>query len=135
MIYKTYENYKEKYYEAQNEYNAILNEKEELFIMTQPKSADYSKERVNGGTKNNVFDEYLVQKELKNIDQRLEEAKSILYDRKRLFEQKEEELKHSSDINDRIYKYKYLDKLKIERIAILIPCGEATVYRALKRMK
>jgi len=135
MIYKTYEEYKNRYSETQMQYNAILNEKEELFSITQPQAVKFDKERVNGGNPVNTFDEYLIKKEKKNIDQRLIEIKSILDDRKILLELKEDELRHSRNIQDRIYTYRYLDRKKIKNIALLIPCGDATVYRELKKIR
>ena len=135
MIYKIYEEYKNRYYETQLQYNAILNEKEELFSITQPQAVKFDKEVVGGGNPVNTFDEYLIKKEKKNIDQRLIEIKSILDDRKRLLELKEDELRHSRNIQDRIYTYRYLDRKKIKNIALLIPCGDATVYRELNKIR
>ena len=57
MIYIEYEAYKNRYYESQKKYNDILNEKEVLFAMTQPKTMQYDGEPVNGGVHNNIFDE------------------------------------------------------------------------------
>ena len=135
MIYLTYEEYKMKYYDTQMQYNEILNEKEELFAITQPKSVDFKKERVIGGNPVNTFDEYLINKEKKNIDQRLKEIKSILDDRQRLLQLKEDELRHSKNMVDRIYTYRYIDRLKIKNIALRVPCGEATVKRVLHTIK
>lgn len=132
MLYEEYETYKLKYYEIQKKYNEILNEKEELFSLTQPKAISYDGEVVDGGNPKNVFDEYLMLKEKKNIDQRLDEIKSILMDRKELLTSKEEELKDSKHIQDRIYVYRYLHNLTIKKIAMAVPCGEATVYRTLR---
>jgi len=135
MVYIAYEEYKSKYYEAQQRYNTVLNEKEELFSITQPKATDYKKEIVKGGSPVNTFDKYLILKEKKQIDQRLQEIKAILDDREKLFKLKEAELRRSKDIQDKTYVYRYLDNLAIKKIALLISCGEATVYRILKSIK
>lgn len=132
MIYVTYEEYKNKYYETQLHYNAILNEKEEIFAITQPKGVNLKKEKVNGGVAANTFDEYLIKKEKKNIDQRLDEIKSILEDRKKLLKLKEEELRESKNIQDKIYKYKYLDRLSVTKISKLVNYTDRQVYRILK---
>ena len=60
MLYKEYEEYKIKYYEAQNKYDEILSEKETLFIKTQPAAVDTTKDVVSGGGINNSFDTYLI---------------------------------------------------------------------------
>ena len=75
FVYVVYEDFKNKYFESQNKYDEILREKEYLFSKTQPKAARTDK-IIIAGTKTNVFDEYLVVKEKKRIDQRLEEIKA-----------------------------------------------------------
>lgn len=135
MLYEQYNEYKIKYYEVQQKYNEILNEKEKIFAITQPKSTKYDKERVKGGSPSNSFDDYLVLKEEQQIDQRLEEIKSILSDRERLLKLKEDELRHSTNIQDKIYTYRYIDKMKIEKICRLVGYREAQVYRILKTIR
>lgn len=135
MIYVIYEQYKNKYYEAQQRYNEILNEKEVIFAITQPKATNYEKERVSGGTPLNTFDEYLILKDKQQIDQRLYEVKSILEDRSRLLKLKEQELKASTNIQDKIYTYRYINKMKIHKICRLVGYSEAQVYRILKTIK
>lgn len=135
MIYIEYEEYKNKYYEIQKRFNDVLNEKEVLFNMTQPASMKYDGEPVKGGVHKNVFDEYLMLKEKKNIDQRLEEIKAILEDRENLLKLKEAELKNSTHIHDKIYRYRYLDRMKIYKISRLIGYSEPQIYRILKAIK
>lgn len=135
MIYAIYEEYKNKYYETQKEYNNILNEKEKLFMITQPSSSKFDKERVSGGSSDNTFDRYLILKEEKKIEQRLKEIRSILNDRERLLKLKEEELKESTDIKDKIYRYRYIDKLKVYKISKLVGYSEAQVYRFLDEIR
>lgn len=135
MIYVIYEEYKNKYYETQKEYNIILNEKEKLFMITQPSAVKFDKEIVSGGTTDNTFDRYLILKEEKKIEQRLNEIKSILDDRERLLKLKEQELRASTSVQDKIYKYRYLDKLKVFKIAKLVGYSEPQIYRILKTIK
>ena len=132
MIYKEYEEYRAKYYEAQKTYDAVLNEKEILFLRTQPSAIVFDKEIVSGGTPSNAFDTYLIAKEKHKIDARLEEAKSILEDRARLLKLKEEELYNSKDWNDVIYKYYFLEKLSIRKIAMRIPFSSTEVFRKIQ---
>lgn len=135
MIYVIYEEYKNKYYETQKEYDIILNEKEKLFMITQPSAVKFDKEIVSGGTTDNTFDRYLILKEEKKIDQRLNEIKSILDDRERLLKLKEQELRASTSVQDKIYKYRYLDKLKVFKIAKLVGYSEPQIYRILKTIR
>ena len=135
MIYVIYEEYKNKYYETQKEYDVILNEKEKLFMLTQPSAVKFDKEIVSGGITDNTFDRYLILKEEKKIDQRLNEIKSILDDRERLLKLKEQELRASTSVQDKIYKYRYLDRLKVFKIAKLVGYSEPQIYRILKTIR
>lgn len=135
MLYIEYEEYKTRYYEVQKKYNQILNEKEELFARTQPKATQITGEKTTGGKHVNAFDEYLIQKEKKNIDQRLEEVKSILEDRERLVKLKELELRASKDSYDKIYRCRYLDRLTIEKTARISNYSRSQVFNILKKIR
>ena len=135
MLYEEYEIYKNKYYEAQRKYNDILNEKEELFAITQPKAMQITGERTSGGKHQNTFDIYVIQKEKKNIDQRLKEVKSILDDRERLVKLKEQELRASTHPYDKIYRCRYIDRLTIEKTARISNYSRSQVFNILKEIK
>lgn len=132
MIYISYNEYREKYYNAQREYDKILNEKEKLFGITLPKATTFDKERVNGGSPINSFDTYIEKMEEKQIDERLNVARSILEDRKNLLKAKEEELRSSKDWLDVIYVYYYIEKLSIRKIAKRIPFSTTGIFEKIK---
>ena len=131
-MYKEYLVYKKKCEAAQKIYDNILSEKEELFRMTQPQGTDFSKEKVSGGEKNNAFDSYLIQDEFKQLDDRLNIARSILEDRIRLLRLKEEQLRHSSNPYDKAYVSRYLDKKQVFKVAKEIDYSEPQTYRILR---
>lgn len=135
MLYVEYNDYRDKYYKAQKVVDGIVDEKVELFIKTQPKATDYGKETVSGGTVGNAFDNYLIAKDNKQIDKRLEEARSILEDRENLLKLKEEELRNSKDWYDIIYVYYYIEKLSIRKIEKRIPFSLAEIYRKIKTIR
>lgn len=135
MIYMVYEEFRQKYLETQRKFDEILQEKEFLFTKTQPKSPNWDKIGENGNQVNNKFDDYLVVKESKRIDERLTEIKSILDDRERLLMLKEQELRSSKNHVDKIYKMKYVDKLNISRIVKASNYSRAQVYRILEDIK
>lgn len=134
-IYLTYEEYKRNYYKVQKLYNEILEEKEKLFAKTQPKSTKFDKINVDGGNISNSFDDYLIIKEKKQIDKRLNEIKIISEDRKKLLDDKEDELRKSKEWIDKIYVYKYIENLQVRKIIHLVPYEEAQVYRKLEEIK
>lgn len=135
MLYIEYEEYKNRYYEVQRKYNTILNEKEELFSKTQPKATKITGDKTTGGKHINLFDDYLIQKERKNIDKRLEEVKSILEDRERLVKLKEQELRASNNSYDKIYRCRYIDRLTIEKTCRLSNYSRSQVFNILKEIR
>ena len=134
MVYLEYERLKKKYLKAQVIYDQILSEKEVLFIRTQPKGLDAEKEKVKGTPQGNVFDDYLILKEAKKIDSRLEEAKRLMDERSELLETKEEELRHSKHIYDQIYTLRHIDRKKVWQISRRVNYSEAQVYRIMRKI-
>lgn len=132
MLYMEYEDYKRQYKETQRQYNDILNEKEKLFQITQPNAVDTEREKVMGGSPKNNFDQYLILKEQQRIDERLAEVKALLIDREQLLKLKREELRQSQEPEDMVYRLRYIDRMRIEKIAKSIHYSEAQIYRILR---
>lgn len=136
FVYVDYEYLKKKYHDTQKKFDEILKEKEELFSKTQPKSAKWDKIGTPGlGQSYNPFDEYLIAKDKKRIDDRLFEIKSILDDRETLLRAKEHELRCSKNNIDQIYRMRFLDQMHVTKIAIIVHYSESQVYRILKNIK
>ena len=134
MYYLDYEIQKRKYSEAQQKLDDILMEREEIFDRTQPKSIPFDKEKVDGGSQKNAFDEYLVELERKRINERIAEAKNMLDDRKELFQTVEKMLMESKDQDDIIYRMKYIECKNNRQIAKIIHYSESQIYRILKNI-
>lgn len=134
MVYLSYEAAKKRYLETQKRFEDILSEKERLFSRTQPKATTFDKERVNGGEIRNTFEDYIIEKEKTQIDNRLEESKVIMHDCEWLLKLKEQELRHSKHIHDRIYCLKYLDRIRVYKIARRLNYSERQVYRILREI-
>lgn len=132
MLYVEYAEISAKYNAAQRAYNALIDEKETLFSMTQPGAIRYDKDRVAGGSGKNLFDEYVIAKERSRIDERLQEQKAILDERRTLKEIKEQELRRSKHLHDRMYVYRYLDRLTLLQIENRIPYSRVQIWRILK---
>ena len=132
LVYVVYEEFKNKYLDTQKKFDEILQEKESLFAKTQPKSPNWDKIGKNGNQINNKFDNYLSVKELKRIDERLSEIKSILDDRERLLNLKEQELRNSKNHIDQIYRMKYIDQSNINKITKSVHYSRSQVYRILE---
>ena len=135
MVYLQYIEYRAKYAETQKRYDEILCEKEELFQRTQPQAVQFDRERVGGGTASNKFEAYVIAKDEKRIDERLAEVKSLMDDRERLLKLKERELRASGDVRDKVYYMRYLDHVKIWRIAQIVNYSEPQIYRILRQIR
>ena len=134
-LYMEFVDYRAKYLEAQKHYDEILNEKAQLFETTQPKAVISDNEKISGGVKNNSFDDYLITKEKQRIDERLAESKKILEDRELLLKLKEKELRASNILIDKIYCMRYLDGVRVNRIAIIANYSESQIYRGLDEIR
>ena len=134
MVYLEYIAVLDKYLEAQKQYEAILMEKESLFQRTQPKSANMEDDKVTGSHEGNTFEDYVIAKEKKQIDQRLDEARDILDDRGRLVNLKLEELRQSNAVEDKIYRFRHIEMMAMWKIARLVNYSEMQVYRIHRKI-
>lgn len=135
MIYIDYHECKKKYEEIKKLYEQIVEEKERLFLKTQPKAASIDKVSVDGGVRNNLFDNYLMEKEKKQLDMKLDEVKKLIDDRYRILFDKEKDLRSSKEWIDKVYVYKYIERLSVKKILHLIPYEEAQIYRMINEIK
>lgn len=131
MLYVEYNDYRNKQLEAQRKYDEILAEKENLFSKTQPKATKYDSEKIICSHDSNIFDNYLIAKEQKRIDERLTEIKSILDDRTKLLTLKEQELRASKDWHDKIYVYYYLDHIAVRQIQFKVPYSRSHIFNII----
>lgn len=132
MIYEEYEAIWSKIRKIEKELFDLINKRDELFDMTQPKSSKFDKEIVDGKNPINTIEQYVIQKEYMN--EKINQLNQTLDDRYQILRRKRDELKYSRDTYDRIYYYRLIEKLSPEKIAYLIPCDRATVYRYMKNM-
>lgn len=134
MIYIEYEMAKKRYYEAQERFEELLNEKERMFGKTQPASVGMG-EKVSGGVRANAFDNYVIEKEETAIDRYIEEAEKLLNCREVLLKAKRKELADSNNIFDKVYYYRYILNWRVKRIARQVGYSEVQAYRILKSIK
>ena len=136
MLYVKYEEYKNKLHEAQDNFDSILSEKEKLFSKTQPGAIDYSKEKQSDDTNEyNPFELYMMKMQEDLVEERLNEARTIINDRKFLLQSKEEELRNSKDWYDKIYVYRFIDKLPVEKIKNIMPYCRSSIYNIINEIE
>ena len=134
MLYLDHSHFKRLYLKAQKAYDSILSEKEELFSKTQPRSARLDTERVSGGSKENSFDVYMSSVERNRLDDRLTEARILMQERYKLLMQTETEIRKSKEMTDLIYMLRYIDCLKISKIAKKVGYSKSQVYRIIEQI-
>lgn len=135
MIFLEYEKLKKQYLLMQDVCDQILREKESYFTKTQPNAIRYDKVNVKGGKHENGFDQYLEECETHHVNERLNEAITILQARGELLKLKEEELRASKDILDVVFVMKNLDNAKVSTIAKALDYTEGHIYRMLEKIK
>ena len=132
-MYQEHYNAYLKYVICKTKYIEAIDRKELFFDKTQPKAVNPDSVRVSGGTQTNSFENYIIATE--NIDEQINELKAILDERYNVLMRAEQELRNSRDWNDRIYVYKYLDKLTIKQIERKVPYSRRQLYRILDRIR
>lgn len=141
-LYLIHRKYYLAYLQAQKNVERILDEHEVLLQRVQPKSslAEHEREHLpsnptGGGKKINKAEEYAIQVEERNIRARLKEAKDILLDRKLLLDQKEEELRKSKDIFNRVYTLRWVDGMKVDAIVMETGYSRSQVYNIIRHLE
>lgn len=129
MLYVDYEISRRRYEETRKAFESMLDEKEVLFVRTQPGAVRFDKVRVTGGKQANSFEEYIAAKEKAQIDERLTEMRSILEDRRLVLESKEQDLRKSTEILDRVYCLRMIDKMRIYKISRITHYSDRQIHR------
>ena len=141
-LYLEHRGYYLSYLEAQKKLEDIINEYEAILAKVQPKSSlaeherEFSKETIlpPSGKKINKAEEYAITMEQRKIRERLFDAKLILQERFNLLDLKEQEIRKSKDIYNRIYTLKWIDGMKAETIIEETGYSRSQVYNILKHI-
>ena len=133
MIYEEYEAIWSRIRKIEKELFDLINKRDELFSMTQPKSATMDKEMVDGKNPINTMEEYVIQKEF--LNEKINQLNQTLDDRYQILKRKREELKLSKNIYDRIYYLRGIERLSVYRISVIIGYSKEQTYRYLRKMK
>lgn len=134
MVFLIYEDYLQRYIEAEKMQHDLMLFQEELFHRTQPKALTYDADRVDGGMYSDKMEEYMYTKEKHNLDQRLLEANKMVEARLSCLKAKEAELRQSKALYDRIYVLRYLEHVRVFLIARKLNYSESQIYRILNKM-
>jgi hypothetical protein len=133
VIYEEYENIWSKIRKIEKKLSDTINKREELFLSTQPKSAALDKELVDGKNPKNAIEQYVIQKEY--LNERINQYNQTLDDWYQVLRRKREELKLSKNIYDRIYYLRFIERLSVYKISVLVDYSKEQTYRYLKKIK
>jgi hypothetical protein len=83
----------------------------------------------------NPLERYAVTMDEKQIDEKLDTLRRQIKDWSILIEVKENELRKSRDIPDRIFTLRYLDGVSVSRISSIISYSKKQIYRILGKIE
>ena len=135
MLFLEYERAKDRLYDTQRIFEAVLLEKERLFTITQPKAITYDKDNVETSPSASMLDNYIIALEEKKIEEKLAPYRRLLKDRAQLLEIKERELRKSPDRHDKVYVCRFLDGMSIRSTARHLNYSKSEIYRCLQHIK
>lgn len=133
MVYIDYVILLQSYNESLRRLKELLDKKEEVFTRTLPNAIRYDLTKVmHSVNANSALDDYVM--DIEAIEQKIRQARVIVYERKEMLDLKEEELRASKDTNDRIYVMRYLDNRKVTEIARKLNYVQETIYKRLNKI-
>ena len=135
MIYPEYESCKIKVSELQNQFDKLLTEKERIFSKALPNAIRYDKENVQTSGGVNALEEYVIELDEKQIDEKLNQIRTLLEDRIKLLEMKEKELFKSQELHDKIYRMRFVEGCGIKKISKILNYSKAHVYRIIDEIQ
>ncbi len=133
MIYEEYEAIWSKIRKLEKELFESINKRDELFDKTQPKSPKFDKEMVDGKNPSNMMEQFVMQQEY--YDLKIKQLNQSLDDRYQILNRKREELKRSKNVYDKIYYLRYVERLGVYKISVLVGYSKEQTYRYLRKIK
>lgn len=118
---------------AKREYDKALEKKAEYYYSVLPGASDTSKELIKTECTNDKFLNYTIR--IQEIDSEIDVRKNLYGNLSYRLKLKEIELRNSKELLDRIYTYRYLDKLKVKMIGIKIRYGKSQTYDYITKIK
>lgn len=117
---------------------SLQKKKERLFIKATKTTSQLREEITSGGESVNAIELYvqtLIDEVENELTEKEEELKELLLSRGKIEEALRNIAKNKNNDLERIFVYKYIEGRKPKEIAVLLPCGIATVYRKLNEIK
>lgn len=129
--YTDYENYLSRYEHIQVQFVRVLLEKEKLLTRTLPSAIRYDKDKVQNTIDDNPLEDYVISVEEKELDVKIARLRRHLDDWRVLMDVKEQELRKSQVLIDRVYVMRYLDGLSVNKICRILHYEKTRIYELL----
>ena len=129
--YTDYESYLSRYEYIQVKFVRVLLEKEKLLTRTLPSAIRYDKDKVQNTIDDNPLEDYVISVEEKELDVKIARLRRHLDDWRVLMDVKEQELRKSQVLIDRVYVMKYLDGLSVNKICRILHYEKTRIYELL----
>lgn len=134
MIYVDYVILKQSYDESLKLLKEALDRKEEAFTRTLPNAIRYDLQKVMHSTSaNSALDDYVM--DIEKINEQVREARIIVIERKEMLDMKEDELRKSQNTTSLVFCLRYIDGLKVDRIARKLSYKQETIYYHIGKIK
>jgi len=135
MLYQDYLREKEKYDNAFERYKCLIDEQSRLFNKTLPGGISYEKDKVESSPNSDMMDNYLIEKEKRELDSRINNIQAVVKERRHILDICEKELRRSKEICDIVFVLKVIDKKRTEEIAEVIGYSKNGVYKIQRKLK
>lgn len=132
-VYEEYISIKNKYKEASREYDRVLERKARLYFSMEPKATDMAKERTSGGKREDKFASFVANLEEVDID--LNKSRNERDLQNYFLKKKELELRESPEVINKIYAYRYIDRMKVKHIALKVHYGKTKIYEFINEIE
>ena len=129
--YTDYESYLVRYEHIQVQFVRVLLEKEKLLTRMLPSAIRYDKDKVQNTIDDNPLEDYIISVEEKELDVKIARLRRHLDDWRVLMDVKEQELRKSQVLIDRVYVMKYLDGLSVNKICRILHYEKTRIYELL----
>lgn len=129
--YIDYESYLVRYEHIQAQFVRVLLEKEKLLTRTLPCAIRYDKDKVQNTIDDNPLEDYVISAEEQELDIKIARLRRHLEDWRVLMDVKEEELRKSQVLIDRVYAMRYLDGIGVNKMCRILHYEKTRIYELL----
>lgn len=130
--YLDYEYTKARYEAMQERFAKVLLEKERLFLQAIPGAIRYDKDKISSTPIGSPLEDFVVNVDTKELDIKISRLRRHLNDWGALLSIKENTLRKSTSLTDRVYVMRYLDGYGVNRMCRQLHYAKSRIYQILQ---